>query len=62
MFFFIEKRQNFGPYPAMGRTHPWTAFFASPTSGSWSPGAARVVEGDLLLHSPQVDWNAEREK
>jgi hypothetical protein len=36
---------------------------APPISGSWSPGAARAVDGALLLHGPlRVDRNAETEK
>jgi hypothetical protein len=36
---------------------------APPISGSWSPGAARAVDGALLLHSPlRVDRNAEIKK
>jgi hypothetical protein len=37
--------------------------WAPPLSGSWSPGAARAVNGALLLHGPlRVDRNAETEK
>jgi hypothetical protein len=36
---------------------------APPISGSWSPGAARAVDGASLLHGPlRVDRNAETEK
>jgi hypothetical protein len=36
---------------------------APPKSGSWSPGAARAVDGASLLHGPlRVDRNAETEK
>ncbi len=45
------------------RSSPMDRHLAPPISGSWSPGAARAVDGASLLHSPlRVDRNAETEK
>ncbi len=38
------------PQP-LDNTRPWTAS-APPTSDSWSPAAARAVDGPPLLHGP----------
>ncbi len=45
------------------RSSPMDRYRAPPISGSWSRGAARAVDGALLLHGPlRVDRNAETEK
>ncbi len=45
------------------RSSPMDRHLAPPISGSWSPGAARAVDGASLLHGPlRVDRNAETEK
>jgi hypothetical protein len=42
---------------------PMDCHLALPISGSWSPGAARAVDGVSLLHGPlRVDRNAETKK
>jgi hypothetical protein len=42
---------------------PMDRHLAPPINGSWSPGAARAVDGALLLHGPlRVDRNAGTEK
>ncbi len=42
---------------------PMDRHLAPPISGSWSPGAARAVDGASLLHGPlRVDRTAETEK
>ncbi len=45
------------------RSSPMDRHLAPPISGSWSPGAARAVDGASLLHGPlRVDRNAETKK
>jgi hypothetical protein len=44
------------------RSSPMDRHRAPPISGSWSPGAARAVDGASLLHGPlRVDRTAETE-
>ncbi len=45
------------------RSSPMDRHLAPPISGSWSPGAARAVDGASLLHGPlRVDRTAGRKK
>jgi hypothetical protein len=45
------------------RSSPMDRHLAPPISGSWSPGAARAVDGALFLHGPLlVDRTTETEK